>query len=58
MEFNSWILKNKMRWHNARLYYYLSLHDSCLDPAIKGQLKKKISYHRENVNKSFYQGAF
>jgi hypothetical protein len=60
MEFNSWILKNKMKlkWHSAMLYYYLSLHDSCLDSAINGQLMKKISYHRENVNKSLHQGAY
>lgn len=52
MEFNSWIFKNKMKWHHAMLYYYLSLHDSCLDTAIKSQLTKKINYHRDKLNKS------
>lgn len=53
MGLKSWILKNKIKWHNAMLYYYLSLHDSCLDTAIKDQLQKKIMYHRDQLNNSF-----
>lgn len=53
MGLNSWIVKIKMNWHLARLYYYLCLVDCCLDSDICGELEEKIIYHRGKINNSF-----
>jgi hypothetical protein len=50
MEFNSRIVKIKMSWHTARIYYYRCLADCCLDSDIQGKLDEKIMYHNAQLN--------
>lgn len=52
MGLNSRIVKIKMKWHTARLYYYMCLVDCCLDAGIQGEIEGKIMYHREKLNDS------
>jgi len=53
MGLNSQIVKIKMNWHTARLYYYMCLADCCLDSDIRGELEEKIGYHKDKINNSF-----
>jgi hypothetical protein len=50
MGLKSRIIKIKMNWHTARLYYYMCLTDCCLDSDIQGNLDEKIMYHRDKLN--------
>lgn len=50
MGFKSRIKKMKIKWHTARLFYYMCLADCCLDSDILGNLEEKIMYHREKLN--------
>lgn len=52
MGLNSRIVKIRMNWHLARLYYYSCLVDCCLDSDIRGELEEKIIYHRGKINYS------
>jgi hypothetical protein len=55
MGLNSRIVKIKMNWHLARLYYYMCLADCCLDSDIQGNLEEKINFHRGKINNSFHK---
>lgn len=50
MGLNSRIKKMKIKWHTARLYYYMCLADCCLDSDIQGNLEERIMYHRDKLN--------
>lgn len=50
MGLNSQIKKMKIKWHTARLYYYMCLADCCLDSDIQGNLEERIIYHRDKLN--------